>query len=124
MGPIQVLRQSLALLLGPSELHLVCTLQGLPVAFALAGAGIKLLRPARKGEPERAGARFFKPLRQIIESINDTFKGQPGLEQHGGHTPEGVTVRVLQRILALTAAIWHNDRAGQPVRRSLLAYDH
>ena len=90
----------------------------------MAGAGIKLLRPARKGEPERAGARFFKPLRQIIESINDTFKGQLDLEQHGGHTPEGVTVRVLQRILALTAAIWHNDRAGQPVKRSLLAYDH
>jgi hypothetical protein len=33
-------------------------------------------------------------------------------------------VRVLQRILALTAAIWHNDRCGQPVMRSLLAYDH
>jgi hypothetical protein len=151
------------------RLHLVCTLQGLPVAFALAGAkaderevlagmltagpdlaatrpgqtligdknyfgaafeatmagaGITLLRPARKGEPERAGARFFKPLRQIIEPVNDTFKGQLDLEQHGGHTAEGVIVRVLQRILALTAAIWHNDRAGQPVKRSLLAYDH
>ena len=46
------------------------------------------------------------------------------MEQHGGYTPEGVTVRVLQRILALTAAIWHNDRASQPVKRSLLAYDH
>jgi hypothetical protein len=33
-------------------------------------------------------------------------------------------VRVLQRILALTAAIWHNDTAGQPVLRSLRAYDH
>jgi hypothetical protein len=33
-------------------------------------------------------------------------------------------VRILQRILALTAAIWHNDHAGQPVKRSLLAYDH
>jgi hypothetical protein len=32
--------------------------------------------------------------------------------------------RILQRILALTAAIWHNDRTGQPVKRSLLAYDH
>jgi hypothetical protein len=31
---------------------------------------------------------------------------------------------VLQRLLALTAAIWHNDHIGQPVRRSLLAYDH
>jgi hypothetical protein len=53
-----------------------------------------------------------------------TFKGQSGLERHGGHTRESVTVRVLQRILALTAAIWHNDRACQPVKRSLLAYDH
>jgi hypothetical protein len=150
------------------RLHLVCTLQGLPVAFALTGAragerdvltgmltagpdliaarpgqtligdknyygrdfeatmtdaGIRLLRPARKGEPPRAGAHLFKPLRQIIESVNDTFKGQLNLEQHGGHTPAGVMVRVLQRILALTAAIWHNDTTGQPVLRSLVAYD-
>jgi hypothetical protein len=33
-------------------------------------------------------------------------------------------VRVLQRILALTAVIWHNDKTGQPVMRSLTAYDH
>ncbi len=90
----------------------------------LAAAGASLLRPARKGEPERPGAQFFKPLRQIIESVNDTFKGQLDLERHGGHTPTGVLVRVLQRILALTAAIWHNDQTGQPVKRSLLAYDH
>jgi hypothetical protein len=90
----------------------------------IAGAGIQLLRRARKSEPERAGARFFKPLRQTVESIFDTLKGQLDLEHHGGHTPAGVLVRVLQRILALTAAIWHNDRTGQPVRRSLLAYDH
>ena len=32
--------------------------------------------------------------------------------------------RVLQRLLALTAAIWYNDHTGQPVKRSLLAYDH
>ena len=91
---------------------------------AIAGAGIRLLRPARKGEPPRAAAHLFKPLRQIIESVNQTFKGQLDLEQHGGHTPAGVTVRVLQRILALTAAIWHNDTTGQPVLRSLVAYDH
>jgi hypothetical protein len=30
----------------------------------------------------------------------------------------------LQRILALTAAIWHNDHASQRVMRSLIAYDH
>lgn len=38
--------------------------------------------------------------------------------------PQPVVVRVLQRILALTATIWHNDRTGQPVKRSLLAHDH
>lgn len=90
----------------------------------LADGRICLLRPARKGEPERPGRRFFKPLRQIIESVNDTLKGQLDLERHGGHTPLGVLARVVQRILALTAAIWHNDHTGQPVIRSLIAYDH
>lgn len=32
--------------------------------------------------------------------------------------------RVMQRILAPTAAIRHNDHTGQPVLRSLTAYDH
>ena len=90
----------------------------------LAGAGIELLRRARKGEPERPGGRFFKPLRQTVESIFDTLKGQLDLERHGGHSPTGVLVRVLQRMLALTTAIWHNDHTGQTVKRSLLAYDH
>jgi hypothetical protein len=94
------------------RLHLVCTLHGLPVGFALTGAKaderevllgilaadpallaarpgqtliadknyfggafeaalaahrVRLLRPARKGEPERAGAHLFQPLRQVIE---------------------------------------------------------
>jgi hypothetical protein len=90
----------------------------------LAGAGITLIRPARKGEPPRPATRFLRPLRQVIESVNATFKGQLDLERHGGRTPAGVTARIAQRLLALTAAIWHNDRTGQPVRRSLLAYDH
>lgn len=90
----------------------------------LAEQAVQLLRPARKGERERPGAHLFKPLRQVIESINETFKGQLDLEQHGGRTPSGVIARVMQRILALTAAIWHNDRTGQPVLRSLTAYDH
>ena len=49
--------------------------------------GVRLLRPARKGEPERPGARLFKPLRQLIESVNATFKGQLDLEQHGVTPP-------------------------------------
>src|SRR5919199_299077 len=90
----------------------------------LADAGLTLLRRPRHGEPDRPGASAFKPLRQTIESVFDTLKGQLDLELHGGHTPAGVLIRVLQRLLALTAAIWHNDHTGQPVRRSLVAYDH
>jgi len=96
------------------RLHLLCTLHGLPVGFALTGAkaderqvlldiladpaltagrngqviigdknyygrdfeailasaGPSLLRPARKGEAQRPGTEFFRPLRQIIESTN------------------------------------------------------
>jgi hypothetical protein len=36
----------------------------------------------------------------------------------------GAITRVMQRILALTTAIWHNDANGQDVLRSLTAYDH
>jgi hypothetical protein len=32
--------------------------------------------------------------------------------------------RVLQRLLALTTAIWHNHKTGQRSLRSLVAYDH
>ena len=90
----------------------------------LADARIKLLRPARAGEKPRAGQSFFKPLRQVIESVNNTLKTQLDLERHGGRTIAGVAARVLQRILALTAAIWHNDRTKKPILRSLTAYDH
>ena len=147
------------------RLHLVCTLRGLPVAFALAGAkaderqvlldllavepqllaarpgqtlladkhyyghqfegplaglGVRLLSAPR----QRPGVGLFRPLRQLVESVNATFKGQLDLERHGGRTPGGVAVRVLQRILALAAAIWHNHHTGQPTLRSLVAYDH
>ena len=153
------------------RLHLVSTLHGLPVGWALTGAkaderevladildtlptairdiaprrqtlladknyygktfeagideaGIDLIRPTRKGEQPRPGQAVLKPLRQTIESIFDTFKGQLDLERHGGKTRPGVCARVAQRVLALTAAIWHNDRIGAPVLRSLTAYDH
>lgn len=90
----------------------------------LAEHGIELVRPARTNEPRRRGAPQLRKLRQIIESVNNTLKAQLSLEQHGAHSPQGVTVRVLQRLLALTAAIWHNHHSHQPVLRSLTAYDH
>jgi hypothetical protein len=85
---------------------------------------ITMVRPAYRNEKQRPGRALLRAVRQSIDSVNDTFKGQLGLEQHGGRTITGVAVRVPQRILALTAAIWHNWHTGQPVMRSLVAYDH
>jgi len=148
------------------RLHLVCTLHGLPLGWALTGAkaderevatllltqvpalrdrpltvigdknyygrlfdadlatsGAHILRPHRKGEKPRLNTPILKSLRQTIESINQTLKAQLDLERHGGRTIAGVCTRITQRVLALTAAIWHNDHLGR-TRRSLTAYDH
>jgi hypothetical protein len=104
---------------GWTGLHLLCTLSGLPVLFALADAKaderetllgmeagsdvvsarpgqtiigdknyfgrdfeadltereLVLLRPVLKGEARRGGQDLLRPLRQVIESVNWTFKG-------------------------------------------------
>ena len=92
---------------------------------ALADAGIELLRPARKGEKPRAGQRFFKPLRQVVESVNNTLKTQLDLERHGGSNRSPASPHASRNaLLALTAAIWHNDKTDQSILRSLTAYDH
>ncbi len=59
----------------------------------LADQGATFIRPARSNEKERPHSRFLKPLRQLIESVNDTLKGQLDLERHGGRTDEGVFAR-------------------------------
>jgi hypothetical protein len=125
------------------RLHLLCTLHGLPVGFALtgakaderqtligifeadpaltaptragqivigdknyygrgfeatpAGAGLDLLRPARKGEPPRGGPRSSSHCGRSSNRSTTPFKGQLDLERHGGHTPAGVLVCVVQR---------------------------
>lgn len=81
-----------------------------------------LVRPDRRRERRRYGKLGW--IRQRIESINDTLKGQLGLEEHGGRTHFGVFVRIAQRLLALTAGVWHNWLIDAPVKRSLVAYDH
>ena len=88
-------------------------------------AGITLIRPATKTEKPRPGRRFLRPFRQIIESVNNTLKTQLDLERHGGRTKAGVIARILQRLLALTAAIWYNQTTNRPgPARSLIPYDH
>jgi hypothetical protein len=90
----------------------------------LAERGIRLLRPSYRNRTPRPDEHLLKPVRQLIESINDTLKGQLDLELHGGRSIEGVGVRIAQRLLAMTAAIWHNRATTQPLTRSLIAYDH
>ncbi len=90
----------------------------------MAEHGLTLLRPSYRNRKPRPGEHLLKPIRQLIESVNDTLKGQLDLERHGARTPAGVLARVGQRILTLTAAIWHNRQTGTPTTRSLIAYDH
>jgi transposase len=91
-------------------------------AFITERLGAHLVRPDRKDEPVRHGR--LARVRQWIEAVFDTLKGQLSLEQHGGRTPGGVFARTGQRLLALAAAIWHNWTTGAQVKRSLIAYDH
>jgi hypothetical protein len=78
-----------------------------------------------KGEKPRPLQRFLRPFLQIIGSVNQTLKAGLDLERHGDRKPQGVAARVLQRLLALTAAIWHNETTNRPgPARRLIAYDH
>ncbi len=90
----------------------------------LQARGAELLRPSYRSRAPRPGQALLAPIRQLIESVFDTLKGQLDLELHGGRSLTGVTTRIAQRLLALTAAIWHNRATGQPITRSLIAYDH
>src|ERR1017187_5241914 len=78
----------------------------------LARGGTPLRRPPRRAETARPGEPLLKTVRQLIESVNDTLKGQLDLEAHGGRTFEGTAIRIAQRILAMAAAIWHNNQQG------------
>jgi hypothetical protein len=83
------------------------------------GYGLHLVRPDRRDEAPRHGSIGW--IRQWIESVNDTLKGQLDLERHGGRTTLGVYARIAQRLLAMAATIWHNWATAEPVKRSLIA---
>jgi hypothetical protein len=87
----------------------------------MAELGAIFLRPDRKDEQPRFGG--LGRVRQWVESIIDTIKGQLSLEEHGAHTMPGLITRIAQRLLALAATLWHNWNIGDPGRH-LTAYDH
>ena len=92
--------------------------QGTEEFFADDSLGLTLIRPAR--EDEKQQRPFPNWLRQRVEAVIWTLKNQLGLERHGGRIP----ARIIQRLLALNACIWHNWLIGAPVKRSLIVYDH
>jgi hypothetical protein len=84
--------------------------------------GLSLIRPARRDE--KTPRPFPNWLRQRVEAIIWTLKSQLGLERHRARVPAGLWARIVQRLLALNAVIWHNWNIDAPVKRSLIAYDH
>jgi Transposase DDE domain len=97
-------------------------LAGREIEAQITGLGITMLRPDRRDEHPRHGN--LGGVRQWIESVFDTLKGQLGLERHGARSPQGVGTRITQRLLALAAAIWHNWSIHADNKRNLTAYDH
>jgi Transposase DDE domain len=87
----------------------------------MAALGARFLRPDRRDEPRRHGS--LGPVRQWIESVIWTCKGQLSLEAHGGRTVAGVCTRVALRLLALAAGLLHNADIGDPGRH-FAAYGH
>lgn len=100
---------------------------GRDFAAVLDQLGLHLVRPARRNsrdpQPGPVEQQLLR-MRQWIEAIFDTLKGQLSLEQHGARRASGLYARVGQRLLAMAAAIWHNTLTDAPTKRSLIAYDH
>lgn len=82
--------------------------------------GVHLVRPQRRQtrRPTQPGRKSLLRMRQWIEAIIDTLKGQLSLEQHGARQRHGIYARVGQRLLAMAACIWRNTNTGTPSKRS------
>jgi hypothetical protein len=109
-----------------SKLLLICTCDGTVTGFGLANPKLAGEREQARIVLERQPANRYFPnwLRQRVEAIIWTLKNQLGLERHGGRPPAGLWARVVQRLLALNAAIWFNWQIGAQIKRSLIAFDH
>jgi hypothetical protein len=77
------------------RLYLVCTPTGMPTMWALASPKI--------GE------------REVLAAM---------LAVDAGLVAQREDLLLAQRILAMATGIWHNNKIGAPVTRSLIAFDH
>jgi hypothetical protein len=90
---------------------------------SLALIGVRLVVPAKHRLGERPTAEIAKArIRLVIESVFATLKRQMRMEDHLAKTLPGLAQRIVQRLLALTLAIFINSLLGRPPR-ALAAYD-
>jgi hypothetical protein len=76
--------------------------------------GATIARPARADEENKGP--HLAPIRPRIESVFWTCKDILSLERHGARTPRNLVVRILARLLALSACIYLNHQLGRPSR--------
>jgi hypothetical protein len=135
------------------RLVLVCAPDGMPIGFELAAANVSerkvaaeiLERLPLRGRTILADKGFAgRDFEYTVEQMGGrllgltartspdatarwepfaTLKGQLSLDRHGARTMPGLMARISTRLLAMAAAIRHNQLAGT-WDRSLIAYDH
>jgi hypothetical protein len=119
-------RQQPELLAGPWGQTLVADKGYVSAEFEgrLADHGTELIpsRDEARATPTRCPSTPLAPPDHRVDQGHPQEPAQPRTSRRT--QPQGVATRIVQRLLALTAAIWHNHHAGQPVLRSLTAYDH
>jgi DDE family transposase len=125
LAPADQKEREIALRLLPRALHggeLVIADKGYAGAefqSAVEHMGARLLRPARKDEPDNG--LHLSGIRQRIESIFWTCKDLLALERHGARTLTNLRARIAVRLLALAAGVWLNHTLGR-ASRSLITY--
>jgi hypothetical protein len=100
-------------------------LSGADIEQFFTGLDLTLVRPAHRDE--KTPRPFPNWLRQRIEAIIWTLKNQLGLEHHNARVPAGLWTRVLQRLLAPNAVIWHildHQRTSQTLTDRLRPLTH
>jgi hypothetical protein len=109
-----------------SKLMLIVTCDGTVTGFCLANPKLFGEREQARTMLQRQPANRPAPGTAIVtdKGLSGEGPNQLGLERHGGRVPAGLWARVVQRLLALNAAIRHNWQIGAPVKRSLIACDH
>jgi hypothetical protein len=83
----------------------------------------KVIIPSKQDWGKGKGEDIYRGMRQIVELVFQSFKQQLSLESLRALTLQGLITRIMQRILAYTAARFANRLAGLPTR-CLIAYDH